>query len=294
MASRAATGGGRLRPIASRGRFAPVVPDRAGTFAIGRRGFIASPRANPPLTGPGMSERENLFRPIHKGIRSMLYDLGSRLQTTNFADVAESNRFAARLKHDLENSLSNCMLCLLRAHSNHEERDIFAKLQGHDPDVIDLMLKEHGEAARRIHEVSKTCDELTDITSRARRIEVGDRLDLEVNDLFAFYLAHLNNEEAALVPLLWERFTDEQLRAMRSQFYDGLPLPLFETWMRWTLPSLNEEELVVLFSGLKAAPATARYPDWVRLAHETLDFDRWLGLQERVGVNVLPGTSGPA
>jgi hypothetical protein len=38
-----------------------------------------------------MAERENLFRPIHKGIRSMLYDLGSQLQTTNFADVNESN-----------------------------------------------------------------------------------------------------------------------------------------------------------------------------------------------------------
>jgi hypothetical protein len=241
-----------------------------------------------------MSERENLFRPIHKGIRSMLYDLGSRLQTTNFADVTESNRFAARLKHDLASSLSNCLLCLLRAHSSHEERDIFAKLQAHDPDVIDLMMKEHAEAALRIHEVSKTCDELISLTSRARRIEVGDRLDLEVNDLFAFYLAHLNNEEATLVPLMWERFTDEELRAMRAQFYDSLPLPLFETWMRWTLPSLNEEELVVLFSGLKADRESARYPDWVRMAHETLDFDRWLGLQERVGVSVPSGVPGLA
>jgi hypothetical protein len=240
-----------------------------------------------------MSERENLFRPIHKGIRSMLYDLGGRLQTTNFADVNESNRFVARLKHDLESSLSNCMLCLLRAHSSHEERDIFAKVRAHDPDVIDLMMKEHAEAALRIHQITTTCDELTGLTARARRIEVGDRLDLEVNDLFAFYLAHLNNEEATLVPVLWERFTDEELRVMRGQFYDSLPLPLFETWMRWTLPALNEEELVVLFSGLKAGPTTARYPDWVRLAHDTLEFDRWLDLRERVGISVASEAPGP-
>ncbi|MGD1098810.1 MAG: hemerythrin domain-containing protein [Thermoplasmata archaeon] len=240
-----------------------------------------------------MSDRENLFRPIHKGIRTMLYDLGSRLQTTDFADVAESNQFVSQLKKDLEGSLSNCILCLLRAHSGHEENDIFSRLRVHDPDAIDLMMREHAEAARRIYGVAKTCDEILTLTSSARRVEVGDRLDLEVNDLCAFYLSHMNNEEATLVPLLWERFTDEQLRAMRAEFYDNLPLSLFETWMRWTLPSLNQEELVVLFSGLKKGPGTARFPDWVRMAHKTLDVDRWIGLRERVDLDVASGTRGP-
>jgi Hemerythrin HHE cation binding domain len=230
-----------------------------------------------------MSDRENLFRPIHKGIRSMLFELGHELQTTDFADETSSNRFVTRLKHDLGDSLSNCILCLLKVHSTHEEKDIFSRLRAFDPDAVDLVMKEHGEAARRIWQIAKTCDELLGVSAPARRIEVGDRLNQEVNELFAFYLSHLNNEDATLVPLLWERFTDEQLRAIRAEFYDSLPLPLFETWMRWTLPSLNQHELVVLFSGLKKDP-TPRLKDWERLAHETLTPDRWLNLSEQVGI----------
>lgn len=231
-----------------------------------------------------MSERENLFRPIHKGIRSMLYDLGSQLQITNFADVNASNQFATRLKHDLGNSLSNCMLCLLSAHASHEERDIFSQVRPHDPDAVETVMKEHAEVIRRIGAVSKTCDEVMGIASPALRIEGGNRLNQEVDSLLAFYLSHLNNEEALLVPVLWRWFTDDQIRAMRTVFYARLPLPLFETWMRWTLPSLNQEELVALFSDLKKGPGTARFNDWVRMAHETLDLQRWIGLRERVGI----------
>jgi hypothetical protein len=231
-----------------------------------------------------MSERENLFQPIHKGIRSMLYELGSRAQTTDFGDVNDSNRFVRRLKHDLGDALSNCILCLLRTHSSHEEKDIFAQVRRQDPDVIDIAMREHAEVARRIREVGKTCDDLLELSSPARRIEVGDRLNLEMNELFAFYLKHLNNEDSMLVPIMWERFTDEELRAMRNRFYGSLPVPLFETWLRWTLPSMNKHELLVLFAGLKTDPNGSRFKDWARLAHETLDLPRLQALEDQVGL----------
>jgi hemerythrin HHE cation binding domain-containing protein len=233
-----------------------------------------------------MSERENLFRPIHKGIRLMLYQLGSRLQAQSFADVNESNAVVARIKRDLGDSLSNCLLCLLSAHAGHEERDIFSRVNVHDPDVVTLVMREHGDVARCIQSVAKTCDEVMELTQSARRTEVGDRLIAEVNDLVALYLSHLNNEETLLVPVMWEWFNDDEIRAMRMIFYDHLPLPLFETWLRWALPALNQEELIVLYSGLKTPPRTPRLNDWVRLAHENLSLERWLALREGVGVGL--------
>jgi len=239
-----------------------------------------------------MSDRENLFRPIHKGIRLMLYQLGSRLQSTNFADVAEGNRFVAQMKHELGNPHSTCILCMLRTHSHHEEKDIFTEVHAHDPDVVDLMMREHAKITDEIRRITKTGDEILGLTVPQRRIEVGDRLLHEVNELFAHYLAHLNTEEATMVPVMWQWFTDEQLRAMRTKLYDHIPLPLFETWMRWTLPAMNEEELVVLFSGLKKEPGP-RFNDWVRLAHLTLDLGRWLTLRERVGLETAGAPRGP-
>ncbi|HTT72546.1 MAG TPA: hypothetical protein VMG99_00120 [Thermoplasmata archaeon] len=233
-----------------------------------------------------MSERENLFRPIHKGIRLMLYQLGAKLQATDFLDETASNQLVDRMKRDLGNSVANCILCLMSTHSHHEEADFFTRVRVFDPDVVSLVMKEHAEVAAHVRDVAKTCGELLSLRDPARRIEVGDRLVQEINDVVAMYLTHMNNEEALVVPIMWERFTDEQLREMRLSFYDHIPLPLFETWMRWTLPAMNQEELVVLFSGLKKSPVSPRFGDWVRLAHETLEPVRWSGLVERSGIPV--------
>jgi hypothetical protein len=216
----------------------------------------------------------------------MLYQLGAKLQATDFANEAASNRLVEQMKRDLGNAVSNCILCLMTTHSHHEEADFFTRVRVYDPDVVNLVMKEHADVAAHVRGVSKTCDELLTLTEPARRVELGDRVVQEINDVVALYLMHMNNEEALMVPVMWERFTDEQLRAMRQTFYDHIPVPLFETWMRWTLPAMNLEELVVLFSGLKKGPESPRYGDWVRLAHETLDPIRWTGLTERAGVTV--------
>lgn len=213
----------------------------------------------------------------------MIYELGLRIGLADFTDVTETNELARQLQHDLSGTVSNCLLCLLQAHSHHEERDFFAAVRPHDKDLIDLMMVEHREIARRVYGVAKTCDELIAASDPRRRIEIGDRLALEANDLFAAYLAHLNNEEATVVPVMWERFTDEELRALRAQFYNTIPLPRFEEWMRWTLPALNVHELVVLLSGMKGEPAPNRFDDAVRVAKETLDAPRWTVVHDRLG-----------
>ena len=229
-----------------------------------------------------MSNRENLFRPIHKGIRSMLYELGLRLGIADFTNVAETNAIARQLKEDLVVSVSNCILCLLKAHSHHEEQDFFPAVRPFDKDVVDLMMVEHGEITRHVYLVGKTCDELLSLTDPARRIEVGDRLALEANDLFALYLAHLNNEEATMVPIMWERFSDEELRALRARFYNTIPLPRFEEWMRWTIPALNRHELVILLSGMRTDPPPNRYADMVRLSRELLGPERWPAVETQL------------
>jgi len=133
-----------------------------------------------------MSDRENLFRPIHKGIRSMIFLLGQRMGTADFANIAETNELAKQLRRDLTQSASNCILCLMQTHSVHEDRDFFTAVRRFDEGPVKLMAAEHAVIVRRIYEVAKLCDELTTITDPARRIEVGDHLLLETNDLFAF------------------------------------------------------------------------------------------------------------
>jgi len=230
-----------------------------------------------------MSNRENLFRPIHKGIRAMIFELGRRVQVADFTDAVESNAVAKQLQHDLNSAVSNCILCLLHAHSKHEEEGIFGPLRRFDEEVVEAMMVEHAEVVRRILGVTKTCDELLRESSTDRRIEIGDRLTLETNDLFAFYLAHMNNEEATMVPVLWEHFSDEELRAMRRRFHAGVSTRRLEEWMRWTLPALNPHELLLWFQALKLDGPPALFEEMSRLAGETVDPKRWEAVRARIG-----------
>jgi len=230
-----------------------------------------------------MTNRENLFRPIHKGLRSMIYELGLRLGTTDFTNVSESNAIAELLKQELTQSLPNCLVCLLLTHSVHEEDDIFAPVRPFDPDVVELMLKEHRAIVRQVHEISKICDQLRSLQEPNHRIEAGDQLHQSASDLFAYYLMHMNNEEATLVPVMWDRFSDEQLRALRAQFYNRIPLTQFETSMRWTLPALNPIELQVLLTGMKSDPSPNRFSDAMRVGKEMLGADRWAVVEEQLG-----------
>lgn len=218
----------------------------------------------------------------------MIYDIGGRVQTTDFADDAAARAITSELQENLIMNIGNCVLCLLQGHSTHEENDFFRPLTPIDPEVVNLMVGEHHEIVRRIADLSRTCDELVKESSAARRIEIGDRLNLEANDLFAFYLQHMNNEEATLVPVMWEHFTDTQLRKMRADYHLRTPPKRFEAWMRWTLPALNLNELVVLFRGLRDDGPPELLNRMAELAAATVDPVRWQLTRDRVGL------SGPA
>lgn len=231
-----------------------------------------------------MTERENLFRPIHKGLRSMIYEMGRRLQTTDFTDDTAARAMVHELRDNLTATSSDCTLCLLFAHSTHEEKDFFAPVKTFDPDAIRLMFGEHGEIQRRIRDLAKTGDELLTEKTVARRVELGDRLNLEANDLFAFYLQHMNNEEATIVPIMWEHFTDGQLRKMRAEYHTKTPRARLEAWMRWTLPAMNVHELVVFLGGLKEDGPPELFDYMVNLGDSIVDPTRWQAVRDRIGI----------
>ena len=222
-----------------------------------------------------MPARENLFVPIHKGLRAIIYRMGLRLGTTDFSNEAESNAVAESLKRDLTGSLSDCLLCLFLTHAVHEETDLFPAVRRHAPIVADLMIKEHREIVLRVHDISKICDDLRQMHEPLRRVELGEKLNREASALFAYYLAHMSNEEAVMVPVVWEYSTDEQLQELHERFYNGIPLVQFEIWMRWTLPALNHQELYALLRSLRADPPPNRFADAMRIGRETLGEERW-------------------
>src|SRR4029077_18541113 len=87
----------------------------------------------------GLSEGQSqlstvdFLTPIHKALRLMIYDVGSRLQTTDFSDSAQSQLLLNELIYEFSSALSaSCILCLLHSHAKAEDLYLFPAVEKSD------------------------------------------------------------------------------------------------------------------------------------------------------------------
>ena len=211
----------------------------------------------------------------------MIYELGKELQTTDFTDEHATEVMVSRLKQDLASASSACVICLLHEHAGLEDQYVFPDVRTFEPKLVDALLAEHREVVRRIAGVWKIADELKALRNREEKIEMGDKLNRTANDLFAFYLTHLNGEELTLVPAMWKHFTDEQIVAMRTNVLRSLTPQRSALWNSWLFPSLNINELTGMFMELKKGAPAPVFQNLTRMAEKALGEDRWAAVKAR-------------
>jgi hypothetical protein len=227
---------------------------------------------------------EDLFTPIHKAIRSMIYDLGARLQSNDFADPATTGPLLADLEHEFSAAMSaGCVLCVVHHHATDEEGQVFPSLARFDPELLRRLIDEHHHFGVRLSAITGMARGIAASSRAEERVAAGIALNREANDFFAAYLAHMNLEDERLIPMMREHFTDEQMRAMRGAIMGGMPPDRLATVLRWMLPSLNVQELSAMLGGLRqgAPPPLRALVSGVAAAR--LDPERWKLVQARVG-----------
>jgi RNA polymerase-binding transcription factor DksA len=203
-----------------------------------------------------------------------MYELGKVIQITDFDDRQETEITLSRLKHDLD---------MLHQHAVHENLYIFPKVQPNEPKMIDTLTQQHEEIERKIAAMLKTTDDLNRIESRDQRMEKGDTLYQEANDLFAFYLTHNNNEEATILPATQKYYTDEALRAVRATIMNNMSPEQSADWLRWIFSSINNNEATSLLAEVKKAAPPPIFERMSRIAEEAIGEDRWKTIQSELG-----------
>lgn len=232
----------------------------------------------------GKVPREDILTPIHKGIRSMIYELGYKVQKTDFTDVLATEAIVTQLRHDIRLANSTCIVCLMHEHAGHEEENVVPLIPPSESKVVDAIIQEHKEITKQLIDISKVCDELLKLKENGERIEAGNKLNRMVNNLLAFYIAHMNNEEAELLPLMWKYLTDDQMRAIRAKIQMATPPEIYAEWMQWVMPSLSLYELVGMFYGIKMGATAEVLSKMSHMAEENLDVDTWNKVKSRVGI----------
>lgn len=232
-----------------------------------------------------MTGTEDLFTPVHKGLRSMMYDLSNRLQTHDFADLAATQALMADLETDFATARSaGCVLCSFAFHAEGEDTVVFPPTARVANKLVTELLEEHHEFTRRELEIGKLGHETLAIPSAEARIASGIRLNQLANELFAAYIAHMNREETELVPVLRDHFSDAEQAKMRGTIISKFPPDRFFALLGWMLPALNVTELSELLNSVKGTIPPPVLKAVTDLCAARVEPKRWAAVKVRTGL----------
>ena len=232
-----------------------------------------------------MTARADLFTPIHKGLRSMIYGLSTRLQTNDFADVAATKTLVTDIENDFAVARSaGCILCILAHHATDEEAVIFPSAAKVANQLITELIADHHDLTRRELEIAQSGHALLEMPSADNRREAGQRLNVLANQLFAAYITHMHREETDLVPLMAEHFTDPVMGAMQGKIIGQMPPDRLFAILGWMLPSLNLAELSDLLASLKRGAPPPVLKAVTDLGAARVEPARWAAAKLQVGL----------
>jgi Hemerythrin HHE cation binding domain len=218
--------------------------------------------------------RFDTLTPIHKALRALVYEVGGDLQTTDFADELEAAGAAA----DLELALH-----LMRDHHTTEEVYLYPKLQLLEEQLVATMLEQHGKVEQLL-DVADAARKRVRAPDAEARTSSGADVNCRFNELVAFYLEHLAQEEAKVLPATWRHFDDAQLMAIQGTIIAEMdPDELFQ-WLAWMFKGLNRPELVGMLSGAKAGMPPEALDAVRELGAASMEPEAWQVVREQAGL----------
>ena len=218
--------------------------------------------------------RQDAFTFVHKGIRTLIYRMSNTMQSADFSDPEAVPPVAAELDHGLE---------LLAEHGAHEDRFLFPRLAQQEPELVGTADGHHKEIHKRIDSLHPALRSIADAPDAACRVEVGERLNREFNDLFAFYLSHLCFEENQLLPVSFHALSDEDVIGIRAAIQKSMPAERYAEFLKLMFAGANNPELIFLLGGVKATAPPLVFQHLVDLIAQVLPAPRMQLLRERVG-----------
>ena len=215
----------------------------------------------------------------------MIYELSSRLQTNDFADISTTRLLVNDLEHDFETARSaGCALCILSHHALDEEASIFPEASRFADRLVRELIEEHHELTRRELALVQAGHAIVDSPAPGDRIGAGIALNQSANELFAVYITHMNKEETELVPLLRRNMTDAQQVAIRGAVIGRMPPDRLFALLGWMLPSLNVTELSGLLASVRPAMPPAAFMAITNLCSAKVNPAIWNETKVRVGI----------
>jgi hemerythrin HHE cation binding domain-containing protein len=188
------------------------------------------------------ANRFDLFTPVHKGLRAVLFETAARLARTDFSVAAEAMQAARAVER---------VVAFLDEHAGHEDAVILPVVEAHVPELFIALREEHARLDGLQRDVTRLAARLGD-ASEAERIAIGRRLHDRFELVVAEHLHHMHREEHDVQRTLRAHRGDDELRALHARILGRIPPPRGAEWMELMLPALSGPERSALAADVAA------------------------------------------
>jgi Hemerythrin HHE cation binding domain len=189
--------------------------------------------------GTAQTAAWDLYREIHKGMRSALTGLAQRAGS---ADPADGTALA-ELRDEWRD-----VLFVLRGHHDHEDRFCDALIEAHAPALRAKLEAQHALADSALAQLDAAAASLGPDTLHA--------FYLALCDFIAVYFEHLRFEECEVMPALNRALPDSALAEVTQQIRGSVPPADMCVFIKYMVRGMNLPERTDMLGGMyQFAPA---------------------------------------
>ncbi|PLY42134.1 hypothetical protein CSZ94_12210 [Janthinobacterium sp. ROICE36] len=206
------------------------------------------------------NKRFNLYKIMHKYIRSEINCLAELCGKTDFLDERESTL----LKTGFDNLFE-----LLSSHAENEDKYIHPLLEEIKSDQLPGVMKQHGILEALFLDLKNNLDCL--LNSTTINEEDVDNFYLKLIQFQSLYFNHLDDEETKITPELYRNFKDDRLVNANSLMLRNMSAHRMIAVTKGMLSKINHQELVAIYSEMKKAMPAEAFKQMCALAKESLE-----------------------
>ena len=211
-------------------------------------------------------QRYNIFKRTHKGLRSMLFDAGARIQQTDFTRSKQANAAIETVKQSTRSFLY---------HLNKEDKIIYHSVVLHAPYIIAMIEQTNLKDQALAESIDKIIDQQREQDTKKEKIAFGHQLQAAFFEFTAAVLQHMNKEETVINEILWSNYTDRQLIGMEVEIMKQATSSDCTWYTGKILKELSNREILVWVDSIKEHATPFMLKKLISTARFVLPIDRW-------------------
>lgn len=225
-------------------------------------------------TTTATEERLDLYREVHKGLRSFLTETLARVGRMDPEDSVDVEPTVAQVRQ---------LIFVCGTHLAHEDAFLHRAMEARSPGSTAAVAREHDGHRRALQSLEATVGSVASATPAARPAAARD-LYRQLAAFVAENLEHMHEEETANNAVLWAGYTDAELHDLHGALLQSIPPEEMAVYLRWILPSVTHAERVATLAGMRAGAPPEVFDGVLAMARGLLSARDWDKLAAALGV----------